>query len=306
MYTQEQMALLEKVEQLQKEKSLSQNAVGQLIGVSGAAISQLKKETYPSDPQKLFAKIASYFEIKEQAQKTYSEIFYAETNISEQIYSILSNCQIKGGLATVVGDAGIGKTRAAQKFAMDNPNKCVMITANTCITTVKALLETLTERLNATPERSPNKMWNAIMQKLSDGMILIFDEAQHLTIKEIETLRSFSDAFTDRGQTLGICFIGNPETIAHMNKKAEFAQISNRTKQSVFYTRSQIQRSDIVKLFQVYNESDNKKEIELLFRIAHSQQAIRGAVNLFSNAYDNGNCTYDGLIAMAKFMHMEI
>ena len=46
MYTQEQMALLEKVEQLQKEKNLSQNAVGQLIGVSGAAISQLKKETY--------------------------------------------------------------------------------------------------------------------------------------------------------------------------------------------------------------------------------------------------------------------
>ena len=32
MYTQEQLELLDKVEALKKEKNLSQNAVGQLIG----------------------------------------------------------------------------------------------------------------------------------------------------------------------------------------------------------------------------------------------------------------------------------
>lgn len=59
--------------------------------------------------------------------------------------------------------------------------------------------------------------------------MLIFDESQHLPLKTIEVLRSFSDDFADHGQTMGICFIGNLETVTRIgSKKAEFAQIANR------------------------------------------------------------------------------
>lgn len=48
-------------------------------------------------------------------------------------------------------------------------------------------------------------------------------------------------------------------------------------------------------------------EIEFLWRISQTQQALRGAVNLFSNAYDN-NRQYDikGLVSMAKFMELDL
>ena len=52
MYTDEQNELLEKVEVLKKEKNLSQNAVEQLIGVSGTALSQIKNGKYNANPQK--------------------------------------------------------------------------------------------------------------------------------------------------------------------------------------------------------------------------------------------------------------
>ena len=150
-------------------------------------------------------------------------------------------------------------------------------------------------------------MWLNIINKLADGMVLIFDEAQHLPIKTIETLRSFSDYFRDRGQTLGIMFIGNNETVRRLgsNKKAEFAQISNRTKQTRVCTVKKIKRDDIMLLFPILADNHMDAEIDFLWQIAQTQQAIRGAVNLFSNAYDNGKYDLRGLVAMAKFGQMQ-
>lgn len=305
-YTSEQMELLSKVEQLQQEKNISQNEAGKLIGISGTALSQLKSGKYPANPQKLFDAMARYFGVKERARLTYSEIPYVPTSISSQIYDIIGACQVKGGLAIAAGDAGIGKTKVAQKFVQDNPSNSVLITINPCLTSMKSILKLVAEKVGAAPERSCDELWFSITKKLSDSMVLIFDESQHLTIKGIETLRSFSDYFSDKGQTLGICFIGNPETVIHMSRRAEFAQISNRTKQRKIYTRDLIQRDDIKKLFPILAEEHREKEIDLLYVIAQTPQAIRGAINVFSNAYDNEDYSYSGLIAMAKFMDIAV
>lgn len=306
MYTTEQKELLAKVEQLKREKNISQNEVGKLMGISGTALSQIKNGKYPADPQSIFEAMANYFGVKEKAKLTYTEIDYAPTSISSQVYDIISVCQVKGGLAVAAGDAGIGKTKAAQKFVSDNLSSSVLITVNPCLTSIKSLLKVIADRIGAAPERSRDELWLAIARKLSDGMVLIFDESQHLTVKCIEVLRSFSDYFNDKGQTLGICFIGNVDTVARIgSKKAEFAQISNRTKQKKVYTKSEILREDIVKLFPILEAEHKDKEIDFLHHIAQTPQALRGVINLFSNAYDNGNYSYNGLVAMADFMDIE-
>ncbi|MDE5583078.1 MAG: AAA family ATPase [Ruminococcus sp.] len=307
MYTQQQQELLDKVEALQKERNLSQNAVGQLIGVSGTALSQIRNGKYNASPQKIFDVLEQYFGVKEKAKLTYSEVRYAPTSISEQIYDIISVCQIKGGLAVACGDTGIGKTKAARKFVADNPSNSFLITINPCLNNAKRLLETIADRIGAVQERTINKLWLSIANKLADGTVLIFDESQHLTTKAIEILRSFSDYFNDKEQTLGICFIGNLETVTRIgSKKAEFAQISNRAKQNKVYRSNEIQRDDICKLFPILEAENMNAEIDFLLGIARTPQALRGAVNLFSNAYDNENYTYSGLVAMAKFMDMEV
>ncbi len=38
--------------------------------------------------------------------------------------------------------------------------------------------------------------------------------------------------------------------------------------------------------------------------VAQSEQAVRGAVNLYSNALDNNDTSYTGLAAMAKAMRI--
>ncbi len=307
MYTPEQQELLKRFEQYMLEKNWSQNKAADAIGISRAALSRVRSGTYNADPQGIFDAIAAHLGVKERAKLTYSEVEYAPTSISSQIYDIIGVCQVKGGLAVAAGDAGIGKTKAAQKFVADNPTNSILITVNPCLTSVKSLLKVLADRIGASPERSKDELWLAIVRKLSDGTVLIFDEAQHLTLKDIEVLRSFSDYFNDMGQTLGICFIGNLDTVARLGgKKAEFAQISNRTKQRKVYTKDQIQREDIAKLFPILVNEGKEDEIDLLLRIAQTPQALRGAINLFSNAYDNEDYSYKGLVAMAKFMDMEV
>ena len=304
MYTPEQEELLRRVDELARKEG-SQNKAGKTIGVPGSTLSAMKNKNYKGNIDNVFEALSNYFGVKEEAALTYKEVGYVNTNISSQVYEIIRACQIKGGLAIACGDAGIGKTKAAKQFVKSNPTNSVLITVNPCITSVKALLKAIADRIGAIQERTINELWFSVANKLSDGMVIIFDEAQHLNIKNIEILRSLSDYFLDKGQTLGICFIGNLEAASKIGgKKAEFAQITNRTKQKKIYTVKQVTRDDIKKLFPLLENKD--KELDLLLAIAQTPQGIRGVVNLFGNAYDNNNTTYAGLIAMAKHMDMQI
>ncbi|NCB52447.1 MAG: AAA family ATPase [Clostridia bacterium] len=310
MYTQEQTMALEKFEGLAARLG-SQNKACAQVGISAAIMSPLKKGTYTGDIEAQFAKLISYFKVKEEAASQPSAnvntaaIDYVPTSISSKVYDVIRNCQLKGGLAIACGDAGIGKTMAAKKFLRDNPNDAIYVALNPCLTTVKSLLKVLCGKLNIS-ERTVDEMWLGLAAKLRDGMVIIVDEAQHLPIKTLEALRALTDYFYEQGQTLGIVFVGNTETVNNFGgrKKAEFAQISNRTRQKKIYTTANIRREDMQLLFPELRQND--PEIDFLLNIARSAQAIRGAVNLYSNALDNDNTSYEGLVAMAKHMEMRV
>lgn len=306
-YTPHQLELLQKLDICQEEKKLTQNQLAALVGVSKTAISQLRKNNYPSDPQGIFDIIESYFKTKEKAALTYKETGYVNTSISSEICNIIRVCQVKGGLAMVGGDAGIGKTKAARHFVREHGADSVLIHVNPCMSAIRPLLEGVAEKVGAGTEKTNDKLWRSIVGRLSDGMVLIFDESQHLTYKTIEVLRSFSDYFNDMDQTLGICFLGNTDAAGKIGgKRAEFAQISNRTKFRKIYSTDAVKREDIAKLFPMLEAQHMEKEIDLLWNVAKTPQAIRGTVNLFSNAYDNRDYSYNGLVAAMKFMDMQI
>ena len=286
------------------ESEGSQNKAASKIGISSGTISRIRNGTYEGNTEAILEKLAEYFEVKAVAAETYNEVEYADTYISAEICDIISVCQAKGSLAIACGDAGIGKTKAAAHYAR-NHSGAILVTINPCFTCSKSVLKLLADRLGAGMEKAQDELWRSIASKLSDGMVIIVDEAQHLTPKTIEVLRSFCDYFSDRGQTLGVCLIGNIETVHRFGgKSAAIAQIRNRTKMTRTYSTRSVKRDDIVKLFPPLSGDGHDMEIDFLFRLAQTPQAIRGAVNVYSNAYDNSDTSYNGLVAMAK--HMDI
>lgn len=297
--------LLDLLDDLAKKEG-SQAKACQKIGINPAIISGLRNGTYKGDTNKQYKILQDYFELKQEAKKSFKNDSYIPTSISESVYSYIRNAQLKGGLIAIAGSAGIGKTRAIRKYKADNSMSMIFITSNPCLNTVKSVLRRLCKELNISGVRSNYEMYDSILEKMRDGMVIVFDEAQHLSLKAIETLRGFSDYFADRGQTLGIVFVGNEITMDRFGAKedAVFAQIANRTIQKPVFKTTDIQKEDINKLYPQF-ETGSMEE-EFMLSVARSKEGIRGANNLFTNAMDNEDISYNGLVNMAKHMKMMI
>lgn len=284
----------------------SEKKAGAQIGVSSSIISQLRKGSYKGDIEKQFDKLYTYFDTKSKAADKYSEVEYAPTTISEVVYQTLENIKIKGGFAFVTGDAGIGKTKALRKFAADNESNSVMITINPCTKSTKAVLKLLALEMGVPISQSRDDLWMSLAAKLHDGMVIAVDEAQLLTYGSIETLRSFADFFGERGQTLGVALVGNDgirEKIEGRSRE-QYRQVNNRAWQRQQLRTLDVQREDIEMLIPVLKGKD--KELEFLHKIAQTAEGVRGAVRLFGNAYDSGKYDLDGLVKMAKMMHLDL
>lgn len=301
------ITLLAKFDELAKELG-SANKAAKRIGISASTVSQIKSGSYPGNKEAQIAKLEAYFNTKTSAAEVYSEIEYAPTSISESIYQTIFTCQIKGGVAIATGDSGIGKTKAVQKYHIDNPLNSVVITINPCFKSAKAVLKLLALELNVPISQSTDDLWIAIAQKLHDGMVIIIDEGQLLTFHAIETIRSFADYFTDRGQTLGVAFVGDNgiEEIFEGKTRRNYRQINNRKWLSPKFTTTDIQQKDVELMFPLLVKTEMQPEIKFLHKVAQTEAGIRGAVRLFSQAYDNDNYTLAGLAAMAKFMRIDM
>ena len=306
-YTEEQKAILAELEEFIKSKP-SQKEACRIIGISDGVISPLRKGTYEGRVDKVFKQLKDYFEIKRKSENLAKNLStdYVETSVSNEIYQILNICQVKGNLAVICGDAGIGKTKAAVRYRKDHPTTCISITMNTCSTSIKSLLRMIAAQLNVSAARSNDEIWLAVTEKLSDGMMLIVDEAQFLTFSQLEVLRSFSDYFENRGNTFGVALVGNHEILGTMGSRHnEYAQIINRCEITRTYRAANVLRSDIQMLFPAIAE--NEKEIDFLWSVSKSIHSIRGAVKLYNTARQGGNCTYDGLVAAAEdYMNIKV
>ena len=272
------------------------------IGYSTATISTYLNDTYKGNVTKLEARLNEIFANLE-AEKAIAKIAgeYVPTSISQGVYDTIRLCHLKGGIAIECGDAGIGKTVACRQYARDYPSTSVYMTVNPCTATVTAFLKYLCMILGL-PNGRKDDMWFRITQRLNgERKVLIIDEAQHLPIKTIETIRSFFDAYP----SIGVCLVGNEDTYNNLHHgKAAFAQIINRTKISETRHTEQITEHDIELLFPPLQ--GKRKEIKLMLRVARSEQGIRGAKNLFSNATDNQDISYAGLIAVAHMMKIDL
>lgn len=297
--------LLKKFEEL-AEKEGSQAKACQKVGISAAIISGLKSNSYKGDIDKQYEILEDYFKLKEEAKKSFKNDTYKPTSISESVYGYIRNAQIKGGLMAIAGNAGIGKTRAIRKYKEDYQNSSIFITANPCMNTVRPILRRICRELGIVNVKNNFEMYEAILEKLRDGMVLIFDESQHLSLKAIETLRGFSDYFGDKGQTLGIVFVGNETSMDKFGGKqdAVFAQIANRTIQKPVFKTTDIKAEDIRLLYADIDKGS--MEEDFMLQVARSKEGIRGANNLYSNAFDNEDVSYDGLVKMAKHMKLMI
>ncbi len=303
-YSAEQIEIIRSFERSIPEAGSASKA-SEKIGIGSSIISTLRKGKYQGNDDKIFSKLASYFEIKE-AKKELPDIFvpvdYAPTTISQMIYQKLRNIHILGGCAVITGDAGIGKTKTIQKYCKDNRNKTVVITASVLNHNVTDVLYMLAAELGIS-DTNKQRIKTLLFSKPHDGMMIIVDEAQELTYQAANALRAIPDHFESKGETVGLAFVGNPCFYNKFNGKytSDRVQVSSRFVTEPTYTADQIQFEDTKMLYPQLAQQNMMKEIMFLHCIATTPDlGQRKALHIFKSAYNFGKYDLDALVKEAK------
>lgn len=306
--TEKQKATLDRFDQFAANEGLSANMAAIRMGLTGSVISAIRTGKYQGNIDDRLSKVDAYLDTKRVEADTYQEPKYVPTYVSSQVYESIRTCKIKGGLSLITGDSGVGKTKGVQEFCRQNPIDSIAITANPCIKSTKAVLKMIAAELGAPLAASAYDLWINVLSKLHDGMVIIIDEGQLLSYDAIETVRAYSDFFKDRGQTLGLALVGSNEIRERIEgeKQENYDQVRNRSWQRPFFKTQDVKYHDIERLFPILTAKDATKELTFLYKVAQGKEGVRGAVNLFSNAYDEHAYDLEGLAKMAKKMRINL
>lgn len=306
--------LQQKVELFLKETGISQAKAAPMMGVSQAALSQYRRSKYDKgNVEELEAKLEEFFRAREEQEANAEKALpyfpiqdYIPTSISEDVYKLIRYCQLEKGMVIIHGDAGIGKTKGAEKFVRENPASSIYLQATPSSGTLGSLLKMLARALRILETRSKLDLLFAIREKLEGTKkVIIIDEAQHLKLNALEEIRTLSDPSAITGQAgTGIVLIGNTEVYTRMvgKQEARFAQLFSRIRMNRFYSTQKVTAEDIAKLFPKLAEGEKKKELAFLHGISQSKWGIRGAVNVYNNAVNNEDISHNGLYSMARTM----
>lgn len=295
-----EMTVEEAVEALKeyKEKTgLSQAKIAKKMNVSEGTVSGFLSGTYKA-MESIVPKVRQLIRIESKKELTPKEPEFKMTGISERVINVISCCQAIGKVGVVCGDAGVGKTMAINEYKRKNPDTSVVITINPCFSSIVGVNELLARAFHI-QEKVSRKINLEVLNRLEgSNKVIIIDEAQHLTPRVLDYLRSI----TDQSHT-GMVFVGNTGLKAKMNggDKKEYSQVYSRVAEPEMVLTEDVQKSDIELLFEDFNITG--EEIEILYRISHTGYGIRGAVNVILNTIAAfGNITPEGVAKMARRM----
>lgn len=280
-----------------RRKNLSQTAMAKKLDISGGALSSYLGGKYPT-AERITVKVQELMELTQQKTLTPKAPEFAETTVTNMVKQAIAYAHMRGVVSVAYGDAGVGKTTAVQRYLQEN-QLAIGITILPTYASLTGVNELLSEALGVR-ERTDRKITREIINRLKgSGRVIIVDEAQHLTPRAIEHLRSISDM-----TQIGICFVGNERIYTNLlgNRKTEYAQLFSRIGVRKMVTVNTNSREDIKRIFDF---GLDEQSLDILYRISRTNFGLRGAVNVYINTvgvYDE--VTPENLSRIVKDMNI--
>lgn len=256
-------------------------------------------------------KIAEFFFVQDERQQQPSQLSpdrveqlrYVATSTSEHVYKSIRYCQLEKGIAMIYGDAGIGKTMAARKFAQDYPTTTIYMRVTPVTGVMSRFIRKLADKLHLAPSRDIGQLQEEIYDKLmGTNIVLVIDEGQELRFSTMEWLRGLCDYDDERDKAgIGIALIGNARMYTRMQGRKEelYAQQFSRSRPQPYRARA-CTREDVALVFPTLVERGMKQELEFLYKISRSRWAIRSAVKVYTDGVNNQDVSLQRLQDIAQ------
>lgn len=221
-------------------------AISKPAGIPKGTISNFAGDTYEGNNQNIAEIIFRY----RQVLTTRAEIDveapdlpgYFETPTSRRVNAILNYAMARSRIGVVATESGLGKTTTLENFrASATPVwLATMAPSSAGVNNMQiAILESMGETdAKGTPQALSRRIKDRVR---ASGGLLILDEAQFLSEKSLEELRTIHDdamkrALIDGTRGVGICLVGNTDVLLRLElgrQKDAFARLASRVAQRV-------------------------------------------------------------------------
>jgi len=257
------------------QEGLSQRLIAREAGLGETALNQWLAGKYPGDNAALAGKLARWSDAYQQRRVARASLAdipgYLPTPTGEKIQTVLSYAQLAGDIALIYGAAGLGKTRAAERYAALNPNVW-LATLSPATASVSTALGDICAALGLRELPSGSaRLYQAAIHRVKDTAgLLILDEAQHLSVNALDQVRSLHDA-----TGIGIALIGNETVYARMSggsRAAYLDRLHSRVGKRLALTRSL--KGDVEALAAAW-KVNSSAELAFLHDIARQSGALR-------------------------------
>jgi len=216
------MSLVEELKELLKKKKYAVSYAAKAINVSNATLHLWINNNYKGNVKKIDDAVANFIEI-EKLREGRIRVDFVRTSIVDDVFDIAKTCHVENEIGVCCGDAGIGKTYAVKRYAIDNTD-VILIEADLGYTP-KVLFSEIHKKLGFDGCGTIHGMFLDIIDKLkASGRLIIIDEAEHLPYKSLELLRRIYDK-----AQVGILLVGMPRLIMNLKgEKRQYAQLYSR------------------------------------------------------------------------------
>lgn len=244
-------ALIQRTQRYMETHSISQNQFAAKVNLSSAALSSYLNQKYKGSVEAVERQLSEFFKLDEEAEaaaeKTASLLpraAYVPTSISEDVCQSIRFAQLEHCMVVLHGDAGVGKSKGAQKFLRDHPTNAVGISITPSTGTLNGSIKLLARALRVPECRNKMDQMMALRSRL-DGTnwVIVIDEAQHLKYAALEEIRSLTDDNPMTGEHgVGVVLIGNSEVYSRLQgrQQAQFAQLFSRIRMQREYTTRKV------------------------------------------------------------------
>lgn len=268
-----------------KATGMSWAEVAKRTGIPQGTLSQFGSERgYRGDEQSVAQKVYRYRQLlvaQAQIQTEAPEVpGYFETETSRRLIQMLNWGQ-RGRIVVAAMTPGTSKTTTARHFAACQSNVFLATMAPSTAGVVTMQIALLKVFGHAGARGTPQMLSEEIMRRVKDlqNPLLIFDEAQHLSERAIEEIRSWHD------QTgVGVAFLGNIKVMQRLegaNRESAFAQLFSRV--SLKMVQMAPLHSDADALAAAWNvEGDS--EIGFIRKVAMMPGGLRSATMMLELA----------------------
>ena len=231
------MTIIEELKEYLKEKKYPLSKVAKAVNMSNATLHLWINNNYKGNVKKIEDAVSKFLEIDRMREKRI-KVDFIKTSIVEDIFDIAQTCHVENEIGVCCGNAGIGKTFAVKKYAIEH-SETILIEADLGYTP-KVLFSEIHKNLGFDGSGTIHAMLEDIIAKLKHtGRLIIVDGAEHLPYKSLELLRRVYDK-----AQVGILLVGMPRLIMNLRgEKRQYAQLYSRV--GISLTLNSLLKEDI-------------------------------------------------------------